>query len=147
VATVTLVLACVTFVCCSSGCNLKLQPAPLPDDVRNVLDTVQAELVAAGYKPCRKLDTIGVAYAWAPCGNRNTADCVEMRGRRQTIVIREGQPLVDSQCGPLCHGSLHVCEGISGHAHGTPMWIKTAGPLSVQARVRDALMAWWRPNL
>jgi|SRR5690242_3684490 len=120
-----------------SGCALP--PVQYLPDEKRALDAAQAGLEAVGLGPCAKLDAVAVAYAWAPCGVRDTADCVQMRGARQTIVVREGQPLIDSQCGPVCHGALHVCAG-GDPGHTNPkVWIQAGGRESAQGRAAALL--------
>jgi hypothetical protein len=126
-------------VCCA--CT-PLHAAPMLVDERRAIDAAQAGWEGATGAHCRALDTIEVIYEWAPCGNRNSADCVRMNGRRQAIVVREGQPVVDSLGGAIVHGGMHACEGVAGHAHLNPVvWIAAGGALSAQGRARDLLLA------
>lgn len=111
----------------------------LPDEQR-ALAAAQAGWEGAGLGHCSKLDAVGIAYAWAPCGNRDTADCVQMRGARQTIMVRDGQPLFDSLGGPIVHGAMHVCEGTGRPQHDNPrVWIEAGGATSAQGRAAGAL--------
>lgn len=124
------------------GCGTlgALGPADLTSMEQKCIDAAQLGWVESGHAECQTLKTIGVQYAWAPCGNRNTADCVQMRGRRQTIMVREGQDLIDQQGGPVVHGAMHACEGSGGADHSNPtVWIASGGDTSAQARARDHL--------
>lgn len=140
------VLQCVTAIAAlwvvilvsCAGCALP--PVQYLPDERRALDAAQAGWETATGSHCHRLDTVDVAYVWAPCGNRNSADCVQMRGARQTIMVREGQPLIDSLGGPVVHGALHVCEGSGGADHGNPLvWIAAGGATSAQGRARSIL--------
>lgn len=125
---------------CATGCAPLRVPERTSDEQR-ALEAAQAGLEAVGLGHCSRLDTVAIAYAWAPCGARNTADCVQMRGAQQTIVVREGQPLFDSQGGPIVHGAMHVCaKGDPGH-RDPRVWIQSGGESSAQGRARAILAA------
>lgn len=127
---------------CSSGCALG--PAQLQPQAKSALDAAIVGWRESGHRDCPAMSLIGVAYAWAPCGNRDAVGCVEMRGRRQTIVIRDGQPILDELGGIVVHEEIHIgqrCEGVIDEAHQDgSAWIESGGDSSAQGRARDILL-------
>jgi hypothetical protein len=116
------------------------RPISLPDEARQAEDAAMAGWLAAGLPACPSLRSVGVRYAWAPCGNRNAAGCVQ----QGVIVLREGQPVLDDQGGPVVHEWMHLaryrCAGGRDEGHTDPrVWIEAGGEGSAQGRARAFL--------
>lgn len=149
-----------------AACGATFPTPVLTDEMRQIIDDTNAEWVAAGLaRPsgnCLKGVRVVVTndpkwfayYCGAyldkhatPADGRVAAGCLNWyAGKKRDyplIVVNAEYALIDTQCGPICHETIHrlsfCVEGDADSSHSdVRLWSK-GGPQSVQHRTAERL--------